>query len=311
MPASSDRRRRRVSPAFLLAAAGFIFFAAMLVYPLASDCWNRYRDARLIREYDSQIMAGSPDILRRQWEAAEAYNRALAARTSNMVSSAMYEIDKEYEQLLDPRGNGAMGYIEIPRIRVNEFIYHYSDEEQLAMGTGHIHGSSLPVGGENTHCLITGHRGLPSQKFFSDLDQLQKGDTFFLHVLDQVLCYQVEDIRTVLPQEVDSLTIKPGRDLVTLVTCTPYGVNSHRLLVTGQRIPYSQNASKGMAGYVEKQKRAFYVTPLMAVMIGLACFLAAVLIIEGSRKIYEKRKKKDGSSSAASGGPLPPPGKGS
>ena len=282
---------------------------SLLLYPSVSDYWNSLHQTRAIAAYAEEVANLDNDAYDQLWQDAASYNQSLLTRSNTYLLSD--EQKAEYARLLDVSGLGIMGYIEIPEIDVSLPIYHGTGESVLQIAVGHLEWSSLPVGGESTHCVLSGHRGLPSAKLFTNLDKLREGDTFMLRVLDEVLTYEVDQILIVEPQETAALQIEEGKDYCTLVTCTPYGVNSHRLLVTGQRIPYSQNASKGTAGYVEKQKRAFYVTPLMAVMIGLACFLAAVLIIEGSRKIYEKRNKKDGSSSDASGGPLPPPGKGS
>ena len=230
------KNKRSINKLRLMAGVGFIACACLLLYPFASDIWNRYVDSRAISAYNNTISANE-QLYEQIYSDAAAYNES--SISEQVVTSAEYETDDEtYNALLDPTGNGMMGYLEIPCIDVNDPIYHYSTDEILQKGIGHIHGSSLPVGGENTHAVLTGHRGLPSQKFLSDLDKVKVGDKFYIHVLNHVLAYQVYDIQTVLPTEVESLKIEQGQDLVTLVTCTPYGINTHRLLVTGHRIPY-------------------------------------------------------------------------
>ena len=171
-----------------------------------------------------------------------------------------------------------MGYIEIPKIQVSVPVYHYSTDDILDRGVGHIHGSSLPVGGNGTHSVLTGHRGLPESKLFTDIDQVAVGDKFYLHMLTRHLAYQVIDVRVVLPHEVSSLVIEKERDLVTLVTCTPYGVNTHRLLVTGKRVPYDiedvkEDAKEGQTFAIQSK-----MTPLNAMVLGFVSVLLIVLV---------------------------------
>ena len=190
--------------------------------------------------------------------------------------------EEEYESLLDVTGTGVMGYVEIPKLKTSLPIYHGTDAAVLQIAIGHLAGSSLPVGGEGTHCVLTGHRGLPSAKLFRNLDEMVEGDTFSLHVLDQTLTYEVDQIRVVEPQELDDLEIEEGQDYCTLVTCTPYGVNSHRLLVRGHRIADQQNSSVP-ADAVQIDR--FLVSPVVAaVLIGL------VLIIILIRRVLRRRK---------------------
>lgn len=235
--------KRSVNRLRLMAGVGFIACACLLLYPFASDMWNRYVDSKAISTYNSKVSANE-QLYKQIYNDAIAYNASSVSE--QVVTNAEYDTDDDaYNALLDPAGNGMMGYLEIPCIDVNDPIYHYSTDEILQKGIGHIHGSSLPVGGESTHVVLTGHRGLPSQKFLSDLDKVKVGDKFYIHVLNHVLAYQVYDIQTVLPTEVESLKIEQGKDLVTLVTCTPYGINTHRLLVTGYRIPYDDTNTVG------------------------------------------------------------------
>lgn len=172
---------------------------------------------------------------------AIAYNLAITPGTADAYSEeALVSAAEDYDSQLDIAGNGIMGYVGIPKIQVNLPIYHGTDAEVLDRGVGHLLGSSLPVGGKNTHTILSGHSGMASQKMFTDLEQLSPGDIFYLNVLNETLAYQVTEINTVLPYETDLLGIVPGEDLCTLVTCTPYGVNTHRLLVRGYRIPYEE-----------------------------------------------------------------------
>lgn len=175
---------------------------------------------------------------RRQSSRAIAYNLAITPGTANAYSEeSLLSAAENYDSQLNIAGNGIMGYVEIPKIQVNLPIYHGTDAEVLDRGVGHLLGSSLPVGGENTHTILSGHSGMASQKMFTDLEQLTQGDVFYLNVLNETLAYQVTEINAVLPYETDLLGIVPGEDLCTLVTCTPYGINTHRLLVRGSRFP--------------------------------------------------------------------------
>ena len=173
------------------------------------------------------------------WKAAEKYNEQIKQESvPDAFSIRDGQTDPVYESLLNLNGDGMMGYVEVPVIGQNIPIYHYTTEDSLQKGAGHLFGSSLPVGGESTHCILSAHRGLPSASLFSDLDQLEEGDHFLIHVLNETLCYEVDKISVVKPEETSSLAVEEGKDLVTLVTCTPYGVNTHRLLVRGIRTEY-------------------------------------------------------------------------
>lgn len=221
----------------IISRIGFFLCLAMLLYPVIASMWNRYHSSLIATHYDETV-AKEPDLYKKQWEKAQEYNAELAKNTHCVITSAEYEKDPTYETLLNT--GGMMGYVEIPCIQVKEAVYHYSSDDVLQEGIGHIHGSSLPVGGETSHAVLTGHCGLPTQKYFTDLDKVKEKEMFYLHVCGKTLAYQVDQIQVVLPEEVDSLQMEQGKDQVTLVTCTPYGVNSHRLLVTGQRIPYHE-----------------------------------------------------------------------
>ena len=228
-----------------------LFFLAglsLLLYPFIANQWNSYRQERLISSYDSTVAQkeaeGAIDY-EEEWARANAYNEALLPSIlpdSFAVAEASDEPDEEYMACLNIAGDEIMGTVEIPKINIELPIYHTTDEEVLEQAAGHLEGSSLPVGGESTHAVISAHRGLPSASLFTDLDQLEEGDHFLLHILDDTLAYEVDKITVVEPEETQDLAVEEGEDLVTLLTCTPYGVNSHRLLVRGHRVPYEPEA---------------------------------------------------------------------
>lgn len=207
---------------------------SLLLYPAVSNYWNSFHQTRAIAAYAAQVTQLDPAAYDRMWQEANAYNQTLLKRGNTYLLSE--EQKAQYRLLLDISGEGIMGYLEIPKIDCALPIYHGSEESVLQTAVGHLEWSSLPVGGESTHCILSGHRGLPSARLFTDLDQLQQGDTFTLRVLNEVLTYQVDQILIVEPQQVSSLRIEEGEDYCTLVTCTPYGINTHRLLVRGHRM---------------------------------------------------------------------------
>lgn len=193
-----------------------------------------FHQSRAIATYDQKVREIDDNEYEELKKEARKYNKNLKKKSNRWVLSK--KAKKKYESILNISGNGIMGYVEIPKIKVSLPIYHGVDEGILQIAIGHIEGSSLPVGGKGTHCVISGHRGLPSAKLFTDLDQMVEGDLFMLHVLDETLTYQVDQIRIVEPEDMTSLSIDEDKDLCTLVTCTPYGVNTHRLLVRGHRV---------------------------------------------------------------------------
>ena len=213
-----------------------IFFVglSLLLYPSFSEFWNSKHQSRAIAGYTEQVLEIDDHSYELMLQEAHEYNKTLENGTARWVPSEA-ELEK-YNSLLNVGGTGIMGYVEIPSIGTSLPIYHSVDEAVLQIATGHIPGSSLPVGGTGTHCAISGHRGLPSAKLFTNIDQLKEGDTFRLVILDEVLTYEVDQIRIVEPNDLSNLDIEEGKDLCTLITCTPYGVNSHRLLVRGHRI---------------------------------------------------------------------------
>ena len=218
-----------------IAAVAIIAFLAglgLLLYPTVSSAWNRRRSAKTVAAYTELAAAIDPAVYEKMLADAEDYNRSLPLEPEYVLTGTRLA---QYQQLLDADGTGMMGYIDIPCIGVSLPIYHGTNEAVLQAAVGHLEWTSLPVGGSGTHCVLSGHRGLPNATLFTDLDQLEPGDTFTLHVLSRALTYTVREILVVEPGDTQALNIVPGEDLCTLMTCTPYGVNTHRLLVRGTR----------------------------------------------------------------------------
>ena len=219
-----------------------VFFVgvSVLLYPTVSDYWNSLHQSQAIATYADSVENMDEQDYEKLWDAAVSYNQKLFQSGHGL--GLKDEEKEEYNELLDVSGTGIMSYIEIPKIKCSLPVYHGTDEGVLQIAVGHIEGSSLPVGGLNTHCVLSGHRGLPSAKLFSNLDKLEEGDIFMIRTLDQTLTYEVDQIRIVLPDEVEDLKIEEGKNLCTLVTCTPYGINTHRLLVRGHRVANQEEA---------------------------------------------------------------------
>ena len=245
---------------------------SLMLYPSFSDWWNSMHQSRAIAAYSEQVAQLDTDRYGQIWEDARAYNQSLLYRENSFLLSD--EQKAEYERLLDVSGMGIMGYIEIPEINCSLPIYHGTEESVLQIAVGHIEWSSLPVGGESSHCVISGHRGLPSAKLFTNLDKLTEGDTFMLRVLDEVLTYEVDQILIVEPQETEPLRIEEGKDYCTLVTCTPYGINSHRLLVRGHRIDNVEEADA-----VRITADVIQIEPLLVAPFAALPLLAVLLVI--------------------------------
>ncbi|MCC8182749.1 MAG: class C sortase [Clostridiales bacterium] len=256
----------------------------ILLYPTVSNWWNERTASRAISNYDEAVSALSDEDYSAYFEAAEAYNRALQE-----VGSAAALVDPDlvegYEELLDVTGTGIMGYITIEKIGVQLPIYHGTSNSVLTTGAGHLEGSSLPVGGEGTHCVISAHRGLPSTTLFTNLDQLEEGDTFTITVLERVFTYEVDQITIVLPTETENLYIEDGEDYCTLMTCTPYGVNSHRLLVRGHRVDNADTS------HIRVTAEASEVDTLLVALV-LAIPMLAVLLIWLLVSTRRKRKPR-------------------
>ena len=274
----------------------FLAGLSLLLYPFIANEWNNYRQKRLMSNYEEVVAekeaAGEIDY-EAEWEKARAYNDALLPSIlpdSFAVAEASDE-DEEYMSALNLAGDGIMGSVEIPKIDITLPIFHTTEEDVLGQAAGHLEGSSLPVGGESTHAVISAHRGLPSAALFTDLDKLEEGDHFLIHVLDDTLCYEVDQITVVEPEETDTLAVVEGEDLVTLLTCTPYGVNSHRLLVRGHRVPYvpEEVETESTSGI------SLHTSYLLWVAVGLAVTGAVVAVL------YRREKKLR--NAAASAGP--------
>lgn len=260
-----------------------ILFAGLclILYPTVSDWWNSFHQSQAIASYVNEVDNTSESERQAILDEAYAYNDRLKSRSSSFI---LTEAEKaEYDSMLNVGSTGIMGVIQIPAINVNLPIYHGTEEEVLQVGVGHIAGSSLPVGGKGTHSLLSGHRGLPSARLFTDLDQLKEGDTFIITVLDHVLTYQIDQIRIVLPEEVDQLSIVEGEDYCTLITCTPYGINTHRILVRGRRIANAE-------GDLIIQREATRV-PSYLVILALGLPLL-VFIFAGTLIYYQVRRPK-------------------
>lgn len=259
----------------LLLIAVFLIGLSLLLYPTLSDYWNSFHQSRAITSYAEQVSNLNQDEYEELWADAIRYNATLSERGNAFTLTE--EQEKQYEQLLNLGGTGEIGYIEIPSISVALPIYHGTEDTVLQHAIGHLEWSSLPVGGIGSHCVLSGHRGLPSAKLFTNLDKLAQGDTFILRVLDEVLTYEVDQILIVEPQDVDALQIIDGGDYCTLVTCTPYGINTHRLLVRGHRIDNIEEAMTVRVTADALQIEPLLVAPVVAIPILLLLMILLLL----------------------------------
>lgn len=259
-----------------------IFLAGLgfLLYPTVSNLWNRAHQSRAIATYTKQVEKLDDSQNKEMLKAARKYNKSLLKKSDHWKLSKKDK--KKYESLLDVSGTGIMGYIEVPKIDCSLPIYHGTDEGALQIAIGHLEGSSLPVGGKSTHCVLSGHRGLPSARLFTDLDQMEEGDIFVLNVLGRKLAYKVDQIKVVLPDEMSDLEIVQGKDLCTLVTCTPYGINTHRLLVRGHRTKYIEETVVRVQKEAEKKE-----TGIWLLAGGGAVFLIIIIIV-----VVKRRRKR-------------------
>ena len=275
-------------------------FAVMLViglgligYPTASDWWNRAHQSHAVAAYASTVSQLEPARRKAMLEQARAYNARLAASADRWHPTV--EETRTYESLLDVTGTGIMGYVTIPRLGARFPIYHGTDEAVLQVAIGHLPGSSLPVGGDATHAAVAGHTGLPSARLLTGLDALEEGDTFAFHVLGETLTYQVDRISVVLPDELDGLAIEDGADLATLITCTPYGVNSHRLLVRGHRIATPAGADDTDHDTVP--------SPAIIATVAMAVTAAGITVPIISRRTAQPRGRHRGGGAGAGAPP--------
>ena len=264
-----------------------IFLAGLgfLLYPTVSNLWNRAHQSRAIATYTKQVEKLDDSQNKEMLKAARKYNKSLLKKSDHWKLSKKDK--KKYESLLDVSGTGIMGYIEVPKIDCSLPIYHGTDEGALQIAIGHLEGSSLPVGGKSTHCVLSGHRGLPSARLFTDLDQMEEGDVFVLNVLGRKLAYEVDQIKVVLPDEMSDLEIVQGKDLCTLVTCTPYGINTHRLLVRGHRTKYIEETVVRVQKEEEKKE-----TGIWLLAGGGTVFLIIIIIVVVKRRRKRRNLKR-------------------
>lgn len=295
------KQKKKRSPLGAIAVAlVFLVGLGVLLYPAFSDLWNQRRQERLISSYIERVGTLSPEDHSAEFAAAREYNAGLRPDFHDAFTGDVPPESDPYWALLDPDGSGVMGYLEIPSISVRLPIYHGTGEEVLQHGVGHLAGTSLPVGGAGTHSVLSGHRGLPSALLFTDLDRLAAGDRFYLYILGERLTYAVDSIAVVEPDQVDSLLPVGDGDYVTLLTCTPYGVNTHRLLVRGSRIADEPETAVTQVTAVQQVVRSFGWKGKLAyalwALAALAVLLVALLLVGIIRK---KKRKGDGTDHGA------------
>ncbi|BAM22712.1 sortase family protein [Streptococcus intermedius JTH08] len=258
---------------------------SLLLYPTLSNIWNSYHQSEAIASYKHHVADMKQSKEEEMLSAAHAYNKTLATGVTPLLNLTKSEIET-YNHILDVTGTGIMAYVEIPKLKTTMPIYHGTDEAVLEIAIGHIPGTSFPIGGKGTHAVISGHRGLPSAKLFSNLNQLKNGDTFMIHVLGRTLIYEVDQSLTVKPEDLSALKIDPVQDYCTLVTCTPYGVNTHRLLVRGHRIFKEKENSEA----INKSTRQHPVLHLILITGGTILFIIFALVYFRHRRRQLKMK---------------------
>ena len=278
----------------------FLLGFAILIYPTVSNQWNTYRQNQLISSYEELIGKMAEEDFTKEWEKANAFNDTIIH--NNIFGDVFGENgddikNTEYWQILNVGNDGVMGYVSIPKINVKLSIYHGTADDVLQTGIGHLNGTKLPLGGESTHSVLAAHRGLPSARLFTDIDQLERGDMFYIHVLDETLAYQVDQILDMVDKDDNetlqkALQIEEGQDYVTLFTCTPYGVNSHRLLVRGTRVPYNgeEEIESTAAESMLKSIQNYY---MIYLILGLSVTLLVILLMRFLIKPGKKKHKKE------------------
>ena len=275
----------------------FLAGASTVIYPMASNLFYEKNQSHVLEEYDETMEQLAQEELDRERQAAQEYNRSLLESEAFLTDPFDPELVMDptvepYASLLNLEGNGIMGYVEIPKISVNLPIYHGTTAQVLEQGIGHLQNTSLPVGGESTHSVLTGHTGLAGKRLFTDLSQLGEGNLFYLHVLGETLAYQVEAIYIVEPDQTEHLVVETGRDLVTLVTCHPYGINTHRLLVQGTRIPYevalAQQVQEDVPQETSVWEKEYYKAILICLAIYIPLTVTVVLLVSRRRKQADK-----------------------
>lgn len=278
---------------------GIIFLAglSLLLYPFVANQWNNYRQKQLISNYEQAVSekeAAEGIDYDAERKKAEEYNEALlpCVLPDSFALAESSGVDPVYMNTLNIAGDEMMGSVEIPKIDIKIPIYHTTEEEVLNKGAGHLEGSSLPVGGANTHAVISAHRGLPSASLFTDLDQLKEGDHFLIHVLNETLCYEVDKISVVKPEDTSALAVEDGQDLVTLLTCTPYGVNTERLLVRGHRVPYVEEEVKEEKTVLSGS--SLHTNYLLWVFVGLSVTALFIFVLYLKEIKLKRRANKGG-----------------
>ena len=275
----------------------FLAGLSLLLYPFVANQWNNYRQKQLISNYE-QVVSDKEAAEGIDYDAerkkAEDYNEALlpCVLPDSFALAESSGVDPVYMNTLNIAGDEMMGSVEIPKINIKIPTYHTTEEEVLNKGAGHLEGSSLPVGGANTHAVISAHRGLPSASLFTDLDQMKVGDHFLLHVLDETLCYEVDKISVVKPEDTTALAVEDGQDLVTLLTCTPYGVNTERLLVRGHRVPYVEEKVKEEKTVLSGS--SLHTNYLLWVFVGLSVTALFVFVLYLKETKLKRRANKGG-----------------
>ena len=282
---NKKQKKSGLSSTILLLAV-FLIGLCVMLYPTVSDFWNEKRQSQAIMNYDDLLVDLTPEDFSEYFEKAEEYNRKLKLISYPFLGYP--ELDDEYYSALDVNDDGMMGYITIDKIKVQLPIYHGTSDKVLNCAVGHLEGSTLPLGGESTHCVLYAHRGLPSAKLFTNLDELAVGDVFTITILDKMFTYQVDQVKVVLPDETDELNVVNGEDYCTLVTCSPYGINTHRMLVRGTRIENIEEAKK-----INITSEAYLIDPLIVTpVVAIPIFLGLLvfLVVKSSKK---KRKNSD------------------
>lgn len=280
---------------FILAVI-FLAGLSLLLYPTVSEYWNSFQQSRAIVNYNDQVAGLTDEQYQELWKMAEEYNKSLVGKSN--VYMVTEEQREEYERLLDVAENGIMAYVEIPKMKCSLPIYHGTSEAVLQVAIGHLEWTSLPIGGENTHTVLSGHRGLPSAKLFTDLDKMEIGDTFNIRVLNEVLTYEVDQILVVEPQDTKDLHIVEGQDYCTLFTCTPYAVNTHRLLVRGHRIE-TEDVEKVEDAAIEKvdselEEQRQLEENLRTALTVVAALTVVMIVLLIAIKISKERKRRGG-----------------
>ena len=277
----------------------FLAGLSLVLYPTVANQWNTYRQRKLIGNYESTMKEMNPKDFKEEWKKAESFNTGISQNNlyGNIFGEENTNLkDTEYCKVLNIAEDGVMGYLTIPKINVKLAIYHGTANDVLQTGIGHLSGTKLPIGGESTHSVLAAHRGLPSARLFTDIDQMEVGDKFYIHVLDEVLAYKVDQILPMVDKDdhetlEKALAIEEGKDQVTLFTCTPYGVNSHRLLVRGMRVPYNgeEDGAVSVSRSMVESIQNYY---MLYLILGLAVTILIILFMRFLSKKKENVKKE-------------------